>query len=244
MKIPHILLILICALCFIFQSIHAANTDEVTPRKMVENIHWLGQAAVKITAGDKAVFIDPYNLKISDKADIILITHCHMDHMSPKDIEKVTTKDTVIVAPKNCTAKLAGVEKAKVLESEPGFKTTLGEITIEAVPAYNIVKTKFHPKANNWMGYILTIDGVRIYHGGDTERIPEMKTFTCDIAMLPLGQTYTMNSVKEAADAVCDVKAKIAIPIHFGMYEGTAADAEEFKALLKDKVTVVIKEKE
>jgi L-ascorbate metabolism protein UlaG (beta-lactamase superfamily) len=68
-----------------------------------------------------------------------------------------------------------------------------------------------------------------------------MKDFSCDIAMLPLGQTYTMNSVKEAADAAIDVKAKIAIPIHYGLYEGKDEDAEEFKRLLKDKVEVIIK---
>jgi L-ascorbate metabolism protein UlaG (beta-lactamase superfamily) len=117
-------------------------------------------------------------------------------------------------------------------------------ILIEAVPAYNIVKTNFHPKANNWVGYILTIDKIRIYHTGDTERIPEMKNMACDIILLPLGQTYTMNSVEEAAEATLDVKAKIAIPIHFGLYEGKAEDAQKFQALLKVKVKVIIKQKQ
>ncbi|MCK4836639.1 MAG: MBL fold metallo-hydrolase, partial [Candidatus Aminicenantes bacterium] len=99
-------------------------------------------------------------------------------------------------------------------------------------------------KENQWVGYILTIDGIRIYHAGDTERIPEMKNFSCDIALLPLGQTYTMNSVKEAAEAAIDVKAKIAIPIHYGLYEGKTQDAVEFQNILKDKIKVIIKEKE
>ena len=107
-----------------------------------------------------------------------------------------------------------------------------------------MTKTQFHPKANNWVGYLLTIDGVKIYHFGDTERIPEMKNIVCDIALLPLGQKYTMNSVQEAADAALDARAKIAIPIHYGLYEGKAADADAFAALLKGKITVVIKPNE
>jgi L-ascorbate metabolism protein UlaG (beta-lactamase superfamily) len=209
--------------------------------EMVNNIHWLGQAAVKVNAGDKVVYFDPYQIKEQDKADIILITHGHGDHLSTGDISKVTTENTVIIAPKSCESDLSSVIKAKLLLSEPGFKENVEGITIEAVPAYNAVKTNFHPKENNWVGYIITVDGVRIYHAGDTERIPEMKTFSCDIAMLPLGQTYTMNSVEDAAKAAMDVKSKIAIPIHYDMYEGTKADAERFKTLLEGKVTVVIK---
>jgi L-ascorbate metabolism protein UlaG (beta-lactamase superfamily) len=109
------------------------------------------------------------------------------------------------------------------------------------VPVYNVVKTNFHPNQNNWVGYIITVDRVRIYHAGDTERIPEMMTFSRDIAMLPLGQTYTMNSVEDAAKAAIDVKAKTAIPIHYDMYEGAKADAEMFKKLQEGMVTVVIK---
>ena len=71
-----------------------------------------------------------------------------------------------------------------------------------------------------------------------------MKDFSCDIAMLPLGQTYTMNSVKEATEVAIDIQAKIAIPIHYGLYEGTVEDAKEFKKILKDKVKVIIKERE
>jgi L-ascorbate metabolism protein UlaG (beta-lactamase superfamily) len=113
-------------------------------------------------------------------------------------------------------------------------------IRIETLPAYNIKKTQFHPRSAGHVGYVLTIDGVRIYHAGDTERIPEMKELNCDIALLPLGQTYTMNSVNEAAQAALDTKAKIAIPMHYDMYEGTPQDAERFKKLLEGKVRVEI----
>jgi L-ascorbate metabolism protein UlaG (beta-lactamase superfamily) len=223
---------------------YCENSSKVTPQEMVEKIHWLDQATVKIDAGDQAIYFDPHKIKKTDKADIILITHSHSDHFSIPEISKITTKSTVFIAPEDCVKDLEEMGKNKVLVLEPGMNTTIGDILIEAVPAYNVVKTKYHPKANKWLGYILTINGVRIYLAGDTEKIPEMKDFTCDIAMLPLGQTYTMNSVKEAAEAAIDVQAKIAIPIHYGSYEGTEADAKEFKKLLKDKVDVIIKKHE
>jgi L-ascorbate metabolism protein UlaG (beta-lactamase superfamily) len=208
---------------------------------MVNNIHWLGQAVVKINAAGKIIYIDPYQLKKEDQADIVLITHSHHDHLSPSDIKKIITGESIIVAPVDCHAKLHDLDVAEIKTISPGQSLTLGNILVSAVPAYNVIKTNFHPKGNEWVGYVLTVDGVKIYHAGDTERIPEMKDFSCDIAMLPLGQTYTMNSVKEAADAAIDVKAKIAIPIHYGLYEGKDGDAEEFKRLLKDKVDVIIK---
>jgi L-ascorbate metabolism protein UlaG (beta-lactamase superfamily) len=195
---------------------------------MVKNIHWLGQAAVKINAAGKVIYIDPYQLKNTDQADIVLITHGHNDHLSLADIKKIITGKSIIIATVDCYAKLQNLNVAEIKTIGPGQSLTLDYINISAVPAYNIVKANFHPKSNKWVGYVLTIEGVRIYHAGDTERIPEMKDISCDIAMLPLGQTYTMNSIKEAADAAIDVKAKIAIPIHYGLYEGTAEDAEEF----------------
>ncbi len=208
---------------------------------MVKNIHWLGQAAVKINAAGKVIYIDPYQLKNTDQADIVLITHGHNDHLCLADIKKIITGKSIIIAPVDCYTKLQNLNVTEIKTISPGQSLTLDDINISAVPAYNIVKANFHPKSNKWVGYVLTIEGVRIYHAGDTERIPEMKDISCDIAMLPLGQTYTMNSVKEAADAAIDVKARIAIPIHYGLYEGTAEDAEEFKSLLKDKVDVIIK---
>jgi L-ascorbate metabolism protein UlaG (beta-lactamase superfamily) len=218
--------------------------EQATPEQMVEKIHWLGQATVKIQAGDQVIYFDPFQIKKADQANIILITHPHQDHYSPDDLAKLVTEKTVLIAPKDCAEKLKTKFTNQVIVSAPGMKTNVGDLQIEAVPAYNVVKTKFHAKENHWVGYILTIDGVRIYHAGDTERIPEMQNMTCDIALLPLGQTYTMNSVQEAADAALDVKASIAIPIHYGLYEGKASDAEEFSRLLQGKVTVIIKAKE
>lgn len=236
-------IILITGLVFLYMA-PEIHSEESKLMDMANNIHWLGQATVKISVPGKTIYIDPFQIKKTDQADIILITHSHSDHLSPGDISKISSSNTIIIAPEDCLAKIKNIPKEKTITSEPGFKTQVGGILIEAVPAYNIIKTNFHPKENQWVGYVLTLNGIKIYHAGDTERIPEMKGLECDIALLPLGQTYTMNSIKEAAEAAIDVKAKVAIPIHYGLYEGQNQDAREFKALLKDKIKVIIKEKE
>jgi L-ascorbate metabolism protein UlaG (beta-lactamase superfamily) len=209
--------------------------------EMVKHISWLGQATVKLELDDQRIYIDPvYHLKEKEKADIILITHPHQDHYSPEALKKIIQKGTVILAPPEVCSSIEENLKLLTIATQPGFQITIGELDIKAVPAYNVVKTKFHPKEKKWLGYVLTWNGVSIYHTGDTERIPEMQTFTSDIVLLPLGQTYTMNSVKEAAEVVRDVEAKIAIPIHYGMYEGTIQDAQEFADLLKNDIKVIL----
>ncbi|HNV53360.1 MAG TPA: MBL fold metallo-hydrolase, partial [Tenuifilaceae bacterium] len=90
------------------------------------------------------------------------------------------------------------------------------------------------------VGYLLNLCNVWLYHTGDTELIPEMKNIKCDIIMLPLGQTYTMNSVEDAVQAVLDTSASVAIPVHYGIYEGSDDDALKFKEMLKDKAEVII----
>jgi L-ascorbate metabolism protein UlaG (beta-lactamase superfamily) len=210
-------------------------------KELINKIHWYGQAAVMIDAPGCKIYIDPYQLKHTDKADVILITHTHYDHFSEEDIKKVVTQNTIFIAPADCNYKGACKQKLTLL---PGHFYKAGSVDIEAVPAYNVVKTNKHPKSNNWVGYIINVNGVKVYHAGDTERTPEMKTTSCDIVMLPLGQTYTMNTINEAVEAVIDLGAKIAIPIHYGLYEGKDEDAITFKNLLKDKVEVIIMPRE
>ncbi|UCH15144.1 MAG: MBL fold metallo-hydrolase [Bacteroidales bacterium] len=241
MKFPGSLLNLMVILVTLIISGNPVRAQNKNYKSMVDNIHWLGQAAVKIATAEKVIYIDPYRIRNKDQADIVLITHGHSDHLSPDDIEKIITANSIIVAPDNCTGKLKDFNVREIKSISPGQTIALDDINITAVPAYNVVKTNFHPKSNNWVGYVVNIEGTRIYHAGDTERIPEMKDIECDIAMLPLGQTYTMNSVKDAADAAVDVKAGIAIPIHYGLYEGKEDDAKKFKELLAGKVEVIIK---
>jgi len=202
---------------------------------MIENIHWLGNAGFKIT-GKKVVYIDPWMLKKGEPADYIFVTHGHFDHLSIDDINKISKKDTIIVT----IAAVAKDLKGNVKVMKPGDTLTLNGITVEAVPAYNLDK-QFHPKADGHVGFIITIEGTRIYHAGDTDLIPEMEKFKADIVLLPVGGKYTMDA-ESAAKAAQKVKAKIAVPMHFGALQDVAGKeaADKFKNLVKGKMDVKI----
>ncbi len=200
---------------------------------MIENIHWLGHDTFKVT-GEKTIYTDPYNIRQKDIADIILITHEHFDHCSPDDVKKIQGPNTVIVATKDCAKKLSG----NIRTIKSGETITVDGITIEAVPAYNTNK-HFHTKDQGWVGYIFTVNGERIYIAGDTDRIPEMKNYSADIALLPVSGTYVMTA-DEAVQAALDIMPKIAIPMHYGAIVGDKQDAEEFAEKLTGKIVVVI----
>ena len=201
-------------------------------------IQLTGHAGVRLEA-EKVVYIDPFKIEEDDKADLILITHSHYDHCSIGDIQKLVKPDTVIVTVPDCQSKLSTVltKVADVKLMEPGMQEEIMGINIEAVPAYNIGK-EFHPKENNWLGYIVTIGGKCIYHAGDTDLIPEMDGIKADAAMLPIGGTYTMNA-EEAAEAANKIGAEVSIPIHYGSIVGTKEDAERFKELVNGKVEII-----
>ena len=120
------------------------NSQNKNLNTMVDNIDWLGQSAIKIVAGNKTVYIDPYRIKEHDQADIILITHCHGDHLSPADIEKVITGNSKIIVPENCMEKMKGLEVEVIKSLSPGEYTDIEGVKINAVPAYNVVKTKIY----------------------------------------------------------------------------------------------------
>jgi L-ascorbate metabolism protein UlaG (beta-lactamase superfamily) len=205
---------------------------------MIGNIHWLGHDTFKIT-GDKIVYTDPFKLRSRDAADVILITHEHYDHCSPEDIQKILKSDTVIVAPSDCAIKLHGSVKTV----KPGDKLSVSGIGIEVVPAYNTNK-QFHTKDKAWVGYIFTVDNKRIYLAGDTDFIPEMKTFKdIDIALLPVSGTYVMTA-DEAVEAALAIRPGTAIPMHYGTIVGSSGDAEIFAEKLKGKINVVVLEPE
>lgn len=203
----------------------------------LEHIKWLGHAGFSVTAGGKVIFIDPYEIGDCGKADIILITHSHYDHCSVPDINKIKTPSTVFVTEKESAAILSG----DVRVVKPGDKISVSGIEIEAVPAYNINKN-FHPKKNNWLGFILINGNNKIYHAGDTDLIPEMDSFAADIALLPVSGTYVMTA-DEAVEAAKLIKPKIAVPMHYDAIVGSKNDAMKFKNSLEGFCEVVIMEK-
>jgi L-ascorbate metabolism protein UlaG (beta-lactamase superfamily) len=202
-------------------------------------IHWLGHSAFRIEDGAVQLYIDPYKLPPNaPKADIIFITHAHYDHFSAEDIAKIRKESTIIVAPKDVGMKIG----KGAISVVPDQSYTIGNLKVVTVPAYNIDK-KFHPKENNWVGYIITLsNGQKIYHAGDSDFIPEMKKVVADVALLPCGGTYTMTA-RQAAEAANEFKPQLLIPIHWGSVVGSKADAEEVKKLFKGETLIKTIEK-
>jgi len=193
----------------------------------MQDIHWLGHASVRID-GPITIYIDPWKLaRDAIPADLILITHGHHDHLSPK-----------IICPTSCESQLSG----DVRTIAAGDSIDLGQIRIEAVPSYNKHKP-FHPKKAGNVGYIVQVDGQRIYHAGDTDLIPEMSEVRCDVALLPIGGTYTMNA-KEAAQAAALLHAGVVIPIHWGDIVGSKRDVNRLIELMPQGVQVVVLDQE
>ena len=202
----------------------------------VKKLVWLGHDGFRID-GSKTIYIDPFQISDGPKADIILITHEHFDHCSPDDVAKIQQPGTIIITEKDSVPKLTG----DVRVVAPGESITIDDVKIEAVSAYNTDKD-FHPKENGWLGFIVEIDGVRIYHAGDTDVIPEMKSLQADVALLPVSGTYVMTA-DQAVIAALDVNAKVTIPMHFGAIVGDSADADSFKSALEGRIDVTILEK-
>ncbi len=202
----------------------------------IENIKWLGHASFKLT-GEKIIYIDPWKTKDDEKADIILITHEHFDHCSIEDIKKLSTSETDIFITPDCQSKLRDV-KGNVKLVEPNKEYESHGIKIETVHAYNTNK-KFHPKENDWVGYIITINNKRIYHAGDTDLIPEMSNLkNIDIALMPVSGTYVMTA-EEAAKAAELFNPIVAIPMHCGDIVGKDEDKDKFKELCKSNTEIL-----
>ncbi len=188
-------------------------------------------------AGSKVIYTDPFQLKDKDKADIVVLSHDHFDHLSREDLEKICTGETHIIASPSCRDGVKGVPAKKTTFLEPGQKVDADGVEVRAVPAYNINKFRepgkaFHPRDGGGLGFVISMDGTRVYHAGDTDHIPEMKSIHCDIALLPVSGTYVMTAT-EAAEAAETLKPQVAIPMHYGAIVGSEADAQKFKSLVK-----------
>ena len=191
---------------------------------MSVEIRWIHHASFRLAADDgTVVYIDPWKLTSAPAdAAVVFISHSHYDHCSPQDVSKVSTPQTEVVTTDDAAGQFANSQALA-----PGGQAAVGGVTIDGVAAYNVDK-QFHPKANNWLGAVVSLGGVRVYYAGDTDRIPEMAGLSeIDVALLPVGGTYTMNA-QEAAQACGDIKPKTAVPYHWGDIVGTGSDARAF----------------
>ena len=192
------------------------------------SLTWLGHAGFNIKTHDgTTLVIDPFQIISEEKADFVFITHPHYDHCSIEDIKKILQSHTIVVCTTDVQSKLGKIgSNVKTIVVEPGKNYEVAGLPIKTVPAYNKTK-QFHPKENHWVGYIFIIDGTRVYHAGDSDLVPEISTVQSDIALLPVGGTYTMNA-EEAAIAAQNIQPACAIPMHWGSIVGSIKDAEEF----------------
>ena len=197
---------------------------------MPVDIVWLGHASVMVRTTDTVLYIDPWKISpASPQADIILLTHEHYDHYSPEDIALIARETTRIVAPMQAQTVTDIIQ--------PGESIGIDDVMVKALPAYNIDKD-FHPKANKWVGYLVTMQGKTIYHTGDTDHIPEMKGITADVVLIPVGGTYTMTA-DDAGTALKDMNADHVIPIHFGDIVGSEKDARRLSEISTSSVHIL-----
>jgi len=194
---------------------------------VLERLTWFRQAAIRYAGEGMTIYIDPWGTGPEDpKADLILITHAHFDHLQPHEIERLSTPGTKLVAPRDVAKELSG----EVTAVAPGESHEVAGVRFQTVPAYNIVEERLdmHPKANAWVGYVLELGGRRYYHGGDTDALPELESLQTDVAMVPIGGTYTMD-YREAAGLVKAMQPKLAVPFHFGFVVCSPSHGELFR---------------
>lgn len=209
---------------------------------MTENITVFTQNSIRITDRDRRIYIDPFQMREEPHdADYILITHDHYDHFSPEDIEKVAGSSTILIVPEKMQGKADAVANlvCRIVTVKPGVYREIDGLEMETVSAYNRLKP-FHPKNAEWVGYILRVDGRRIYIAGDTDATKEAKAVKCDIALVPVGGIYTMDA-KTAAVLVNTIRPSVAIPVHYVNIVGKPDQGKVFADHVKDPVRVEFK---
>jgi L-ascorbate metabolism protein UlaG (beta-lactamase superfamily) len=200
---------------------------------LLDAIDWLGHSGFRISVGRSVVYIDPYRVPDeAPQADLILITHGHYDHFSPRDLERLSKRDTWLVGPAAVAERVSGqvhrIAPGELLDDE-----LVRGVHVGAVAAYNTSKRDadgkpFHPRDAGWVGYELNVRGQRLYHSGDTDVIPEMDSVTgVDVALLPVSGIYVMTA-QEAAEAARRIQPRVAVPMHWGEHLGTEEDARTF----------------
>ena len=207
---------------------------------MLNGIEVLCHSSIRFDKGE-VIYFDPFKIEENYKdADVIFITHDHYDHYSEEDIDKVVNNDTIIVAPEDLLTKLLkkGFEKENIVLVTPNESYTVKGLEFQTIQAYNTNK-QFHPKANEWVGYLIKIEGITYYIAGDTDITEENRNVKCDVAFVPVGGTFTMD-YREAAKLINEIKPKIAVPTHYGSIVGDKEDGVRFANLIERDVEVEI----
>ena len=198
---------------------------------MLDKIEVLIHSSIKFSKG-LIIYFDPYKIdRDYHDADIIFITHDHYDHYSPLNIKKVIKDDTIIVAPQDIGEKLS---TNNIIGVVPNKNYEVLNIKFKTIPAYNVNKN-FHPKENNWVGYLLEYNNIKYYIAGDTDITKENQDIVCDVAFVPIGGVYTMD-YQEAAKLINKIKPRIAVPIHYGLIVGNKDDGIKFSKLLNNNI--------
>ena len=214
----------------------------------LENVRVYTQSAIRIEGARGTVaYLDPFSLtdaEAAHDADYVLITHAHYDHLSPEDYARVAGEKTVVVAPASMASEIAGLGAAATHLMAAGEKIELPGLTVEAVPAYNVEPERLamHPQANGWLGYVITLDGepMRYYVSGDTDQNADNEAVSCDVALVPIGGTYTCDP-RQAAAFVNTLRPAVVVPTHYGSIVGTYDDFDAFAAAVDPAIAVVRK---
>ncbi len=208
---------------------------------MLDEVKINCHSSIKIQK-DKTIYIDPFRIKNEfHDADFVFITHSHYDHFSTEDIVKISKTSTVFITMLETKSdlELLGIPEDQIIIVKPNNDYEIKGIKFKTVPAYNKNKN-FHPKENNWVGYIIELNGTKYYIAGDTDNISEIQNIECDVAFLPIGGKYTMNA-EEAAELANRINTKVIVPIHYGTLVGTQEDLEKFIKLTNKKAEILIK---
>lgn len=200
----------------------------------MDNIYVNTRSSIKIT-GTKTIYFDPLDIEgMPCDADIVFITHEHWDHFSPDDIKKVLKKDSQIVIPSGMMDMV--MEKQFPIQSIHGIRPwqtgEYADVKCQGIPAYNIDR-QFHPKNNNWLGYLVELDGKTYYAMGDTDATPEAGKVNADVVFIPIGGKYTMDAA-QAAEFINENQPKLVVPIHYG----DSKEGNDFRKMLRPEIEV------
>ena len=195
------------------------------------------QASIRIESDNKVIYFDPFKInEETHDADYIFITHDHYDHYDEESINNIKNDNTKIIVP------MCLKDKPHNLLIEGYRIYGIDDLKFNTVPSYNKIKP-FHPRSKYYVGYVIELEGKKVYVMGDTDRTSEADAVDCDICFVPIGGTYTMN-VKDAVDYINNLKPEKAIPIHYGSIVGDISLGEEFKEKVNKEIEVELYIKE